>query len=97
MATYLALLNWTDQGIRNLKEAPNRARKAAELAEQTGCKLVAVFLTMGPYDLAARLEAPDDTAIARFALSLGAMGNVRTVTMRAFSQEEFEEIIGSLP
>src|SRR5436309_15001507 len=97
MATYLALLNWTDQGIRNVKEGPARARKAAALAEQTGCKLVAVFLTMGQYDLAARLEAPDDTAVARFALSLGTLGNVRTTTMRAFTMEEMETLIGSLP
>ena len=97
MATYLALLNWTDQGIRNVKESPARARKAAELAEQTGCKLVAVYMTMGQYDLTARLEAPDDAAVARFMLSLGALGNVRTTTMRAFSMEEFEALVGSLP
>jgi uncharacterized protein with GYD domain len=97
MATYLALLNWTDQGVRNVKEAPGRARRAAELAEQTGCKLVAAFMTMGPYDLAVRLEAPDDTAVARFMLALGALGNVRTTTMKAFTMEEFEAIVGSLP
>ena len=53
-------------------------------------------MTMGPYDVAALLEAPDDTAIARFALTLGAGGNVRTTTMRAFSREEFAEVVASL-
>jgi uncharacterized protein with GYD domain len=97
MATYLALLNWTDQGIRNVKDSPTRARQAGELAERSGCKLMAVFLTMGQYDLAARLEAPDDAAVARFMLALGSLGNVRTTTMRAFTMEEFESLVGSLP
>jgi uncharacterized protein with GYD domain len=90
-------MNWTDQGIRNVKEASRRYQLADEVAAKTGCKVIAVFMTMGPYDVAARLEAPDDTAIARFALTLGAGGNVRTTTMRAFSREEFAEIVASLP
>ena len=60
MATYLLLCNLTDQGIRGIKDAPERRRLAGQRAEQMGCKLVAAFLTIGQYDLAMRVEAPDD-------------------------------------
>jgi len=96
MATYLLLCNWTDQGIRNIKEAPQRRQRAMELAQQCGCEIKAVFQTMGPYDLAVRVEAPDDESIARLALSIGAQGNLRTLTMKAFPAEDFERIIGAL-
>jgi uncharacterized protein with GYD domain len=96
MATYLLLCNWTDQGIRNIKEAPQRRQRATQLAEQLGCKIIGVFMTMGAYDLALRVEAPDDETIARLALSIGAQGNLRTTTLKAFPPEEFERIIGSL-
>ncbi len=96
MATYLLLCNWTDQGIRNVQEAPNRARQAEGLAEQLGCKIGSVYLTMGQYDLAVRVEAPDDATMARYALSLGTQGNIRTTTLKAFPREEFEQIIHSL-
>ena len=96
MATYLLLCNWTDQGLRNIKEAPTRRQRATQLAEQLGCKIIGVFMTMGQYDLAIRVEAPDDETIARLALSLAAQGNLRTTTLKAFPAEEFERIIGSL-
>src|SRR5262245_36559437 len=96
MATYLLLCNWTDQGIRNIKEAPERRRRATELADRLGCKVIGIFVTMGPYDLALRIEAPDDETIARFALSVGAQGNLRTTTLKAYPPEEFEQIINSL-
>lgn len=96
MATYLMLCNWTDQGIRNVKEAPQRGRQAMEVAKQCGCEIKAVFVTIGQYDLALRIEAPDDESIARLALSIGARGNTRTTTMKAFTAEEFEKIVGSL-
>jgi uncharacterized protein with GYD domain len=96
MATYLLLCNLTDQGMRTIKEAPERRRRAAQRAEELGCKLVAAFLTIGQYDLAMRVEAPDDETFARFALSIGAQGNLRTTTLKAFPVEEFERIVGSL-
>jgi uncharacterized protein with GYD domain len=96
MATYLVLGNFTDQGVRTIKEAPQRRQRATELAKQCGCEIQAVFLTMGPYDLAIRVQAPDDEAIARLALSIGAQGNLRTLTMKAFPADDFERIIGSL-
>ena len=96
MATYLLLCNFTDQGIRTIKEAPERRRRAEQRAEQMGCKIVAAFLTIGPYDLAMRVEAPDDETFARFALALGAQGNLRTTTLKAFPADDFERIISSL-
>jgi uncharacterized protein with GYD domain len=96
MATYLLLCNLTDQGVRTIKEAPERRRRAEQRAAELGCKLVAAFLTIGQYDLAMRVEAPDDETFARFALSIGAQGNLRTTTLKAFPVEEFERIVGSL-
>ncbi len=96
MATYLLLCNLTDQGMRTIKEAPERRRRATQLAEQLGCKIVGVFMTMGQYDLAIRVEAPDDETLARLVLTIGAQGNLRTTTLKAFPAEEFEKLIGSL-
>src|SRR5262245_11194625 len=96
MATYLLLCNWTEQGIRNIKAAPERRRQATQLAEQLGCQIVGIFLTMGPYDLAIRIEAPDDATLARFVLSVGAQGNLRTTTLKAFPPEEYEQILSTL-
>jgi uncharacterized protein with GYD domain len=96
LATYLLLCNWTEQGLRSIKEAPERRRRATQLAEQLGCKIVGVFMTLGPYDLTIRVEAPDDETIARLALSIAAQGNLRTTTLKAFPAEEFERIVGSL-
>ena len=96
MPTYISLLNWTDQGIRNVKQAPERARQAEQLAQQLGGRIISVYLTMGQYDLVVVLEAPDDETVARAMLTLGAQGNVRTTTLKAFNREELERIIGSL-
>ena len=96
MPTYISLLNWTDQGIRNVKQAPERARQAEQLAQQLGGRIISAYLTMGQYDLVVVLEAPDDETVARAMLTLGAQGNVRTTTLKAFNREELERIIGSL-
>ncbi len=96
MTRYIQLYNYTDQGIKNVKDSPNRIRRASEMLEKLGGKLVDISLTMGQYDLVATLEAPNDEAVARFALSLGSAGNVRTTTLRAFSLDEFEHLSSSL-
>jgi len=96
MATYLLLCNWTEQGLRSIKEAPERRRRATQLAEQLGCKIIAVFMTLGQYDLAIRVEAPDDETLARWALTIAAQGNLRTTTLKAFPADEFERIVGSV-
>ena len=97
MPTYISLVNWTDQGIRNVKESPNRLRESEPQLQQFGVRLVAFYLTMGDHDIVTILEAPDDEAAARALLGLGMQGNVRTKTLKAFSRDEYERIIGSLP
>ncbi len=96
MPRYIQLYNWTDQGVRNAKESPNRIRQAAQSLEQLGGKLIEISLTMGEYDLIGVLEAPNDEVVARFALTLGGSGNVRTTTLKAFSLDEFEQLARSL-
>lgn len=96
MPTYIMLTQWTDQGIRTVKDAPNRVRQAEQAFQQLGARMTAWYLTMGEYDNAAIIEAPDDETMARIALTLGSQGNVRTTTLKAFSRDEFERIVGSL-
>ncbi|MFD2768219.1 GYD domain-containing protein [Micromonospora eburnea] len=93
MPTYVALLNWTDQGIRGYKDTAKRAEAFATATQNLGANLMNIYWTVGPYDLVAVVEAPDDeTATAAF-LQLGGAGNVRTTTMRAFGREEMNRII----
>ena len=96
MPRYIQLYNWTDQGVRNAKESPNRIRQAAQSLEQLGGKLIDISLTMGQYDLVGVVEAPNDEVVARFALRLAGLGNVRTTTLKAFSLDEFEQLVRSL-
>ncbi|MFF0789393.1 GYD domain-containing protein [Streptomyces spiralis] len=94
MQTYISLLNWTDQGIRNYKDTAKRAEAFGAAVEKLGAKLLNIYWTVGPYDLVAVVEAPDDeTATAAF-LQIGGVGNVRTTTLRAFGREEMNRIIG---
>ncbi len=97
MATYIILIDYTDQGIRNVKDSPNRLDAAKELAKDLGGEIKQTYLTLGGHDLVAILELPDDEAVARFGLGIGSSGNVRTTTLRAFSEDEYREIIASLP
>jgi uncharacterized protein with GYD domain len=93
MATYVVLFNWTEQGIKNFKDSPARADAAAQAMEPLGITLKELYWTVGPYDLAATFDAPDDETLAAALLTLGAAGNVRTTTMRAFTQAEFTSVI----
>jgi uncharacterized protein with GYD domain len=95
MPTYISLANITDQGMRNIKEIPERARRSQELAERLGCKLTA-YPTMGIYDVVFVLEAPDDETAARYFLTVGSAGNIRTTTLKALSTDEFMRIAGSI-
>ena len=97
MPSYLTLANWTDQGIRNVKESPQRLEQAKQAAKAAGGRLIFFYMTMGQYDLAALWELPDDDAAARIALSLGMQGNVRSTTLKAFTEQEYQSILGSLP
>ncbi len=97
MGTYIALINYTDQGIRNIKDSPKRAEAARKALQDLGGDMTGLFLTLGAYDLIAILEAPSDEVIARFVMTLGAQGNVRTTTLKAFTESEYKEIIAALP
>jgi uncharacterized protein with GYD domain len=97
MPTYVVLLNWTDQGIRNVKDSLERAKAAAALAEQMGGRFKETYWTLGPYDVVALIEAPDDETATAFALATSAQGNIRTTTLRAFDQGEFQQIIDKTP
>jgi uncharacterized protein with GYD domain len=96
MATFIMLADWTDQGIRSVKDSPKRLDAAKALIEGAGGKLQSFFLTMGGHDMVVVFTAPDDAAAARFAVGLGQLGNVRTQTLRAFEEAEYRQLIGSL-
>lgn len=96
MTTYIVLLNWTDQGVRDIRASPQRLDAAKKLLESMGGKFVSFFMTMGEYDMVAVCEAPDDAVAARFALQVGMGGNVRTKTLKAFPEAAYREVIASL-
>jgi len=97
MPLSVTLYKLTDQGIRDIKSSPERIRQATAAWEGWGGKILGVYSTQGPYDLVAISEAEDDEMAAAFALSLGAQGNVTTLTMRAFDTEEYERIVSKIP
>ncbi len=97
MSTYFILANWTEQGIKAIKASPKRLRAAKRLATDCGVKFRSYHMTLGQYDGIAAVEAPNDEAMARFALALGSAGNLRTTTLKGFTEQEYREIIGSLP
>ena len=96
MAQYIMLSNWTEQGIKNVKESPKRLDAAKALAKKFNGEILDFYMTTGAHDMVIMLEAPDDEAAAKFALSLGSAGNVRTTTLKAFSEQSYRSIIGSL-
>lgn len=96
MAEYILLMNWTEQGIRKVKDSPKRLDAGRKLAKSCGAKLGDFYMTIGKHDMVAHLTAPDDAAVARFVLSLAGAGNVRTTTLKAFSESEYRKVIGSL-
>jgi uncharacterized protein with GYD domain len=96
MPHFVLLVNWTDQGIRNVKETIQRVEAADALEQKHGLRLEQIYWTVGPYDIVAIGEAPDDESATAFALELGSAGNVRTTTLRAYDREEMSGIIQRL-
>jgi uncharacterized protein with GYD domain len=97
MPTFLLTLNWTDQGIRNVKDSPKRAQMARDIAKKVGVEIKEVFLTSGASDLLLILEAPNGDNVTKFALLMGSQGNVRTTTARAWREPESQKLISELP
>jgi uncharacterized protein with GYD domain len=97
MPTYITLMNMTEQGIKDVKNAPERTARSIKQLEEMGGKLIAFYMCMGEYDYVGIAEAPNDEVAMGFLMALGAGGNVRTKTLRAFSAEEVAKLIGQLP
>ena len=95
MATFIVLLDYTDQGIRNIKDSPQRADSFIEFAEGAGAKVHSQYWTIGSHDGVFILEAPNDEVAASVLLHLGSEGNVRTTTLRAFEWAEAQELIAA--
>lgn len=93
MATYIVLGRFSDQGIRAVRDTTKRADAARELAKKMGATMKEVYWTIGQYDVVALIEAPDDTAMTAFGLKTGMTGNLRTETLRAFTQSEMDAIL----
>jgi uncharacterized protein with GYD domain len=96
MAMYVSLLQFTEQGVRTVKDTIKRATAATAEAEKMGAKVTDAFWTMGAYDVVLLLDAPNDETLTAFALKLGSQGNVKTQTMRAFRREEMEKILAKI-
>jgi uncharacterized protein with GYD domain len=96
MPAYMLLCNYTDQGIRNIKEAPNRRAAAIELGKNLGVDIKAAYLAIGPCDLVIQVDASNDEALATFLLSLASKGNVRTTSLKLLPEAEFDKIVAGV-
>ncbi len=96
MPTFITLIHYTDQGIRNIKEGPGRVDAAKKAYQAAGGELKQFYLAMGRYDAVVVGEFPDDETAARVGLAIGSLGSVRTETMRVFTEGEYRKIVGSL-
>jgi uncharacterized protein with GYD domain len=96
MPTYLALCNFTDQGIRNVKDTVKRADAVKDAAQKAGVNMKDIMWTLGHYDMVVTFEAPDDVSMTAFGLAVGAAGNVRTQTLRAFNRGEMAAILAKM-
>ena len=94
---FILSVNFTDQGIRGIKDAPKRAQAARDIAKKVGVEIKQVYLTSGESDLVVMVETPNGDNVAKFALALGMQGNVRTRTARAWTMEEFQKLVAELP
>lgn len=96
MATYVSLINWTEQGIRNVKDSPKRLDAAKKALKELGGEVKAFYMTQGNFDALLISEVPNEDVLAKFLLKTGAAGNVRTTTVRAYSEQEYRNIMGGL-
>lgn len=96
MVTYIALVNFTDQGARTMKESTKRADAAKEAAKKFGCDMKEMYWTLGNYDLIAVIDAPDEAAYLAFGAALAGAGNVRTQSLRAFSKDQINAAFAKL-
>jgi uncharacterized protein with GYD domain len=96
MPRYIALVSFTDQGIRNVKQTLKRAERVKKIAAKHKVRVLDTYWTMGRHDIVVHFDAPDDEAMTAFTLDNAQQGNVRTETCRAFTEEEFKKILKGL-
>jgi uncharacterized protein with GYD domain len=96
MATYVVLMNWTDQGIKAAKQTVDRYHDAKKLIEGAGGTVESIYWTIGSHDLVVVTTAPDDETLAAILLSIAGAGNLRTQTLRAFTESEMTSVIGKM-
>jgi len=96
MPTYVVLVNWTEQGLKNVKQTLQRTDSGGEIAQKHGLKLEQAYWTVGAYDMLTIFEAPYDQALSVHLLEIGSLGNVRTTTLRAYSEQEMSGILQRL-
>jgi uncharacterized protein with GYD domain len=96
MPTYIVLCQFTDQGVRSVKETTKRAEAFKAMAKKAGATVKELYWTMGQYDLVTVMEAPDDVSATALLLSIGALGNIRTQALRAFSADEMGRVLGKM-
>ena len=97
MPTYITLLKWTDQGIRAIKESPQRLEAAKQAISAAGGRMTAFYLVLGDYDAVSISEAPNDEAYTSSILAIAARGDIRSITLKAFTEEEYRRIIAAMP
>ena len=96
MATYITLLKWTQQGASKMKDSPKRLDAGRKAFKKRGVEIKDTYLLMGQYDLMCVIEGSDDEAVAAALLSLGSQGNVQTETFKAFTEDQYRKILGSI-
>ena len=96
MATYILLANYTEQGIKGIKDTVKRTESVKELAKKAGCTMKESYWTLGAYDVVAVFDAPDDETMTAFSLSMAKLGNVKTQTLRAFTPAEMNGVLGKM-
>ncbi len=97
MLTFIVSINFTDQGIKNIKGSPKRMQAGKALLKKMGGRVKQVYLTSGDSDAVLIAEVPDGNVMAKFAMALGSLGNVRTKTVRAWPEAEFKKMVAELP
>ena len=97
MATYISFLNLTEQGVKGIKDLPARIAAGRQAMEASGGKLIQYYLTMGAQDAVIVFEAPDDETVASIALATAGLGNLRTTSMRAFTEAEIPGVLSKMP
>jgi len=97
MPTYITLLKWTDEGIKAVKESPQRLDAAKQAISAAGGRMTGFYMVMGEYDLVVISEAPNDEAYTTTMLAIASRGSVRTTSLKAFTEEEYRRIIAAIP